>query len=234
MGRAIECPILKRRIGMGRITKFLAAGALAATMTAGAAQAATLGISGGISGSIPDGATNEGLGPLLLPGSLTGYYGSTINLLTRSTVTFELLGAEAGNTNTFTYIPTAQSLTDPGGGSFFNPAGIGAPISVASVLAGLLQFSFTTSVGPTTVLNGLNPDNSTLGINFFASFADAPNSREGSVLYLFFDDDGANNDDNHDDLVIRVTATPVPLPAAGFLLIGALGGLAVLRRRKTA
>jgi hypothetical protein len=31
-----------------------------------------------------------------------------------------------------------------------------------------------------------------------------------------------------------VTATPVPLPAAAFLLAGALGGLAALRRRKTA
>jgi hypothetical protein len=30
------------------------------------------------------------------------------------------------------------------------------------------------------------------------------------------------------------TPSPVPLPAAGFLLIGAIGGLAALRRRKTA
>jgi hypothetical protein len=29
-----------------------------------------------------------------------------------------------------------------------------------------------------------------------------------------------------------VTATPVPVPAAGFLLIGAIGGLAALRRRR--
>lgn len=31
---------------------------------------------------------------------------------------------------------------------------------------------------------------------------------------------------------INATVAPVPLPAAGFLLIGALGGLAALRRRK--
>lgn len=31
-----------------------------------------------------------------------------------------------------------------------------------------------------------------------------------------------------------ISTTPIPLPAAGFLLIGALGGLAVLRRRKKA
>jgi hypothetical protein len=29
-----------------------------------------------------------------------------------------------------------------------------------------------------------------------------------------------------------VTAAPIPLPAAGFLLVGALGGLAAMRRRK--
>jgi hypothetical protein len=31
-----------------------------------------------------------------------------------------------------------------------------------------------------------------------------------------------------------VSVAPVPVPAAGFLLIGALGGLVALRRRKTA
>jgi hypothetical protein len=39
--------------------------------------------------------------------------------------------------------------------------------------------------------------------------------------------------DNHDDFLIRVNVAAVPLPAGGLLLIGALGGLAVLRRRKT-
>lgn len=36
------------------------------------------------------------------------------------------------------------------------------------------------------------------------------------------------------ELNVYGTVAPVPLPAAGFLLIGALGGLAALRRRKTA
>lgn len=224
---------------MGMMTKLLTAGALATAMTAGAASAAVLTISGGTAGVVPGGtATNNALAPLGFGNPLAGYYGSTINLSGLSgPVTFELLGAEAGNTNRFTYIPTGQQLTDPGDGNpngFFNSAGISS-FSVANVLAGLLQFSFNTSGGNLTVLNGANPNNTnpaSLGVNFFASFADLANSRTGSVLYLFFDDDGANNDDNHDDLVIRVSA--VPVPAAGFLLIGALGGLAALRRRKTA
>lgn len=221
---------------MGMMTKFLTAAALATAMAAGAAGAAVLSISGGTAGVVPGGtATNNALAPLGFGNPLAGYYGSTINVLGFGRVTFELLGAEAGNTNRFTYIPTGQTLTDPGDGNpngFFNPAGISG-FSVANVLAGLLQFSFNTSGGNQTVLNGANPNNTnpaSLGVNFFASFADLANSRTGSVLYLFFDDDGANNDDNHDDLVIRVSA--VPVPAAGFMLFGALGGLAALRRRR--
>lgn len=34
------------------------------------------------------------------------------------------------------------------------------------------------------------------------------------------------------DIDFVVSATPVPLPAAGFLLLGGLGGLAMMRRRK--
>lgn len=217
--------------------KALLGAAAALALGAGSAGAATLGISGGTAGVIPDGQTNEGLGPLGFSNPLGGYYGATINLLVRSQVTFELLGAEAGYTNSFTYIPTGETLTDPGGGSFFTLAGIGTPISVPSILAGLLQFKFTTSGGGASVVNGSNPTNTnpdSFGVNFFASFGGDGTATTGSVLYLFFDDDGANNDDNHDDLVIRMTASPIPLPAGGLLLIGALGGLALLRRRKAA
>ncbi len=205
----------------------------ALSLAAFSAQAATLSIVGGTPGTIPGGtATNEALLPLGFSNPLAGYYGSTINLVGTGKLKFELLGAEAGNTNSFTYIPTVQTLTDAGGGSFFDANGIDS-FTVSNVLAGPLGFKFDTT-GGLSVANGANPDNTqptpSPGVNFFATFADTANSRGGSVLYLFFDDDGANNDDNHDDLVVRVSA--VPLPAGGLLLIGALGGLAALRRRK--
>lgn len=195
------------------------------------ATAATLSLSGGASGVIPGGsATNEALGPLGLSNPLSGWYGSQVYLTGKANVTFTRLGSEAGYQNKITY--GANSLVDPAGGSAFNPLGFDS-FSVTDVLAGLLGFSFHTSGGNLTVANGSNPDNSTWGINFFASFVGDATAKSGKSLYLFFDDDGANNDDNHDDLVVRVDVAAVPLPAAGLLFAGALGGLAAIRRRKS-
>ena len=47
---------------------------------------------------------------------------------------------------------------------------------------------------------------------------------------LFFD--GATESDSIGGFIDGIKVEPVPLPAAGFLLIGALGGLAAMRRRK--
>lgn len=209
---------------------------LAFSLAACAASAATLSIVGGTVGTVPGGkAKNDALAPLGFPNSLAGFYGSAIELVgSNGKLKFERLGAEAGYTNKFIYTATDPdlTLTDPGGGNFFNPNGIDS-FTVSNVLEGLLGFKFHTSGGNLSVANGSNPDNTQPtpkpGINFFATFGDG-NTRNGSILYLFFDDDGANNDDNHDDLVIRISV--VPLPAGGLLLIGAVAGLAALRRRK--
>lgn len=63
----------------------------------------------------------------------------------------------------------------------------------------------------------------------------------GSSMYAFlaYDDDGAGPDDNHDDFLVKVrardlTVTAVPLPAAAWLFLSALGGFVALGRKKTA
>lgn len=204
------------------LTAFLALG--------GAANATTMTLQGGTAGTIPDtGQNNEVLQDVCGCG-WAGYFGSQVYLDTSSDIRVEFVGAEAGYQNTFTF----------GGGGFINtdygsnvvPSDFTKlPSYVASAIAGLLNFSFDTSGGGTlaTVANGSNPDNTSLGINFFASFGNTLN-RTGNVLTLFFDDDGANNDDNHDDLVIRLTA--VPVPAAALPLITALAGLGFVGRRR--
>ncbi len=213
----------------------LAGAGLILALAAGTASAVTININGGTSGATPSAsskAVNDALMPLGFGRSLAGYYGSAITISGRSNVTFTLLGYEAGYTNKL--ISGANVLTG-GGGKRFSAAGLGS-FTLSNVSKGLLDFGFWTSGGKLAVKNGSNPDNTGAnpfpGVNFFVSTATRSNLRSGTSLYVFFDDDGANNDDDHDDLVARIDVAPVPIPAAGVLLIGALGGLAALRRRR--
>ena len=84
--------------------------------------------------------------------------------------------------------------------------------------------------------SGTNAVTAKLGDEPFGVFVNgAIGNNQHSVFFLAFDDQaGKIDDDNHDDFLIRVNVAAVPVPAAGFLLIGALGGLAALRRRKAA
>jgi hypothetical protein len=54
----------------------------------------------------------------------------------------------------------------------------------------------------------------------------------GNTAWLLWDDSGANSDDNHDDLIVRLTYRSVPEPGALALLGLGLVGIALFRRRK--
>lgn len=56
----------------------------------------------------------------------------------------------------------------------------------------------------------------------------------GSITRLLFDDSSTAAGVGYANFSFDQVAAPVPLPAGGLLLIGALGGLAALRRRKLA
>jgi hypothetical protein len=57
---------------------------------------------------------------------------------------------------------------------------------------------------------------------------------DGSGDYLSFADDSGTPGDQGGPVIDNISLALVPVPAGGLLLIGALGGLAALRRRKTA
>jgi hypothetical protein len=232
---------------MSNLTKILAAGALAVSM-AGTASAATLMLMGGTAGTVPGSAApNNALVPLGLAaspnGPYDGYYGAQINLVTTSKtwLKFTLLGWEARYINSFISGENSFASTGPVGGALgtWNTAGIESFLSTMT-LSGLLDFTFETAGRPASLADNLSVENGSndlptnRNVNFFASVVGDPTATSGNSLLLFFDDDGNQADDNHDDLVVRVDIAAVPVPAAGFMLFGALGGLAALRRRRKA
>lgn len=105
----------------------------------------------------------------------------------------------------------------------------------------LLPFAFATwedtGAGPgdtpeAIAVNGENNSNdANSDVNFWTSFGPSGTWGEtgetGNRLVLMFDDNGAGDDDNHDDFAVEIAVTP--LPAAAWFLITALGGLFGMR-----
>lgn len=182
-----------------------------------------------------DGTPNSG-------GSLGGYYGATVNGVIGQQYKVEFFGYEAVRDNVFTF--EGQSVGDfpevgDDGTSQLLTYDINSPLAsfVVTATSTVLDFDFTSygvQLGAgfiyAKVINGANPDGAVLpaSANFFSSFGPgAETALSGNSLWLFFDDVGQLGD-NHDDLVVRISA--VPLPAGALLLLTGLGALALRRK----
>lgn len=203
-------------------------------------------------GSIPDGAVNEFLSTNFgggAVGPVEGWYGAQLYLSGGPLqITVDYFGAEAGFQNSFSGFGGACSFNH-GGGTTFNA--LGNPLQtcvVNNVASGLLDFGFISGL-PGIADNGSNPDNS-LGAtpNFFVSLTstaglggldnngDLSTAGSGTIAWLFLDDGGAGDDDNHDDMVVRLSITGgsigIPEPGTVALLGAALLGMGAVRRRR--
>jgi len=231
-----------RAAGICGITMALALGT-------GSAEAAVMSIApgtGGLTfGAVPTAGSNQALPVLFgIPavGSGYGWYGAVVTGSPAATYTYDVFGAEAGFFNHLS-VDGAPVYTHTGGNNL-------SLTSKATYTGSTLNFSFLTNTSnsgsppSTLVTNDLsatgNTNNAAKSLlpNYFASFDLVANSAgttplSGDVLWLFLDD-GNQVDDNHDDLVVRITATVVPVPPALWLFGSAVGLLGVARRKMLA
>ncbi len=137
-------------------------------------------------------------------------------------VTYTYLGAEAGNSNFAAVF---------GGGEFFNRGGLrstpGEQITVTQQGSGLLDFAFGT-YAPLRALGIFFNDG--LALPGSSNFAMGFIQIDLNSFYVLFDDI-ARGDRDFDDIAIRIDVAAVPIPAGGLLLLSALAGALVMRRR---
>lgn len=134
-------------------------------------------------------------------------------------LTFTYLGFEAGNSN----------FSARGGSTVFinGVSAFGLTVSGLQLGAGLVDFAFGTTspqsaVGTFRNDGVANPASANYAIGY---------RRQSDTSYYVLFDDIASGDRDFDDIGMRIDVAPVPLPAAGLMMLSVVGGIAVLRRR---
>jgi|JI81BgreenRNA_FD_contig_61_2566691_length_1144_multi_8_in_0_out_0_1 hypothetical protein len=152
---------------------------------------------------------------------------ATIQLTAKSKVKFEFWGSESGFNDGFKVGDGSTiSVTEGGSGKLtWMARNLGTLVYDGGT--DITDWFFTSVQG--TPLAGIG--HTAFGI-FIPTGTQAGGSYFANSLFLGFDDQPLNFDDNHDDIIIKVTAVPEPaswaMLIAGFGLVGAAS-----RRRRT-
>ena len=231
------------------ITRTFAAAALASACAL--AQAApTISLSGGA--LFNDTGNNFGQWFGGSTSSVNIWEGGTISISKASWVRIEYFGKEAAFSNNQFWWGTLGpygtgsliATTGPGAPALVPnpvPPNPGAPLSTTSrtgFLSGVMPFYFgitDPAAGapvPRVVENGHNEGTVTDDIGFwFGRNADGSLQTSGKSVWVLLDDGGGGQDNDHDDMVIRLTAE-IPEPSTYMLLLAGLGLLGFMARRR--
>ena len=161
--------------------------------------------------------------------------GATLSVIANAgegwAIDFFFYGSESGN---------SDSITTPGGTFTENTlktnwiGGAGQALTQLT-FTGIGTTSITSQINFTCV--GGNCASAGVGSDGFGFFTGPRIASSGlSTVWLGYDDQITQQDDNHDDLVLRATIRAVPEPATWAMMIGGMGiaGTALRRRRRNA
>jgi len=151
--------------------------------------------------------------------------GASVALNADDIIDFYFMGSESGVTNAFrAYSVGPFNETD----SNHFASGDNSPVFIGSQALTAGAFAATFLANGTDVVN--------IGSQQFG-IAITGNQRGGTYtaneLYFLLDDNPANGDDNHDDMIVRATIrSAVPEPSTWALMLGGFGIVGSLMRRR--